>query len=57
MIDVHVLVSELQDICADTLLNKEQKDRFIETTVFSALWMVEVDDLPTIKAVIRISRP
>lgn len=56
MIDVHVLVSELQDICADTLLDKEQKDRFIESTVFSALWALEVDDVPGMKAMIRVSR-
>jgi hypothetical protein len=54
--DAHVLIAELQDICFDSLLNKEQKKRFIESTVLSALLLVQEEDLPALRGAWKMSK-
>lgn len=56
MFEAHVLISELQDICQDSLLNPVQKNKFIESTVLSALLEIQEDDLPALRAAWRISK-
>lgn len=53
--DAHVLIDKLQTVCHHTLLNKEQKDRFIEAEVFRYLLMLNEDDLPALRASWRMS--
>jgi hypothetical protein len=50
------LVEEIMDIFDDTILNKEQRRRFIETTIASYLFNLEPEHLPGIKAAIKVSR-
>ncbi len=54
--DAHVLIAELQDICFDTILNRQQKERFIDSTVLSALLRIEEDELPALRAAWRMSK-
>lgn len=54
--DFFSLIEELIEIREDSILNKEQTRRFFETTMFDYLSKLEADDLPALKAAIRMAK-
>lgn len=54
--DFWSLIQELLDIGEDTILNKSQRRRFIETTVMDYLSNLNEDDLPLLRAEIKLAR-
>ncbi len=54
--DFWSLIQEIMDITEDTILNKKQRRRFIETTIMDYLSKLDYEDLPQLKAEIGVSR-
>lgn len=54
--DFWSLIEEIIDIKLDSLLNIEQKRKFLETTLMDYLYNLKEDEMPAMRAAIKMAR-